>query len=357
MTNAFCGIDIMRQDHIDGAICILPILGELYKLSGLELPKEVREYRDMAEFVANLKQWYRNPQIDIQKKFSLVTNVMQNKDTLFLVCENHVRVRREQGICYVDATFAPEYSVRGDKKSTAKLTVKEAIEAMIEGIKSGERKYPDIEVNLICAVDRANTSERAVELVDIFSECNRNYVRAIDLVCDEVRDGPEKHIAMFKRAGEYGFKKACHAAEFVKHRPDEEKETVEQVAKNFAEDLSKRLDNLRVALFDLKADFINHGLGLCFDPELVGFVASHRLGVSICPANYIDSRLIHDVEIIGIPEMLEEGVPVILDVDDDLMFDGLEKTVKMCNLSDEQVRKISQNARDTRFGNRKEHKF
>lgn len=352
-----CEIDIFRQDHVDGAISRLSDLEDAYKLSGLEMPREVRDYDNLAGFKENLRRWYANPQIDIVRKFRLVTDVMQNPNTLFMMLENHVGVRAVQGLHYVDAICAPEYSVRGDKKSAAKLTVKEAITAMIEGIKSGEKKYPGIEVNLVCAFDRSNTPERAVELVEIFSECDRDYVVATDLVCDEATYGPQIHIPAFKRAKERGLRINCHAAEWVKNRPDSEKKTAEQVRKNFQEDLPGRLANLRTALFELEADFINHGLGLSSNRQLMEFMAERKIGVSVCPGNYIASKLISDFDTIGIPSMLEAGVPVVIDVDDDLMFEGIKPVVKMCNLTPEQVAKLNQNAWITRPGNRKEHKF
>ncbi len=348
-------IDIFRHDHMDGAICVLSILEDLYKLSGLELPKEVRDYQNLAELKDNLRRWYASPQIDIERKFRIVTNVMQNPDTLFLIAENHVRVRAAQGLRYVDAICAPEYAVRGDKKSAANLTVKEGIAALIEGIKSGEKKYPGIEVNLVCAFDRSNTPERAVELVDIFSECDRDYVVATDMVCDEATYGPQIHIPAFKRAKERGLRRNCHAAEWVKNRPDGEKETAEQIMRNFQEDLPGRLVNLRTALFELEADFINHGLGLFLDRQLMEFMAKRKIGVSVCPGNYIASKLVPRVDAIGIPILLEAGVPVVIDVDDDLMFDGIEPVVKMCGLAPEQVSKLNRNAWMTRPGNRKQH--
>ncbi len=351
------GIDIFRQDHMDGAICVLSILEDLYKLSGLEMPREVRDYNNLAELKENMRRWYASPQIDIVRKFRIVTDVMQNPETISLMAENHVRVRAAQGLRYVDAICAPEYSVRGDKRSAAKLTVKEAIAAKIEGIKSGEKKYPGVEVNLVCAIDRSNTPKRAVELVDIFSECDRDFVVATDLVCDEATYEPQIHIPAFKRAKERGLRRNCHAAEWVKNRPDNEKETAEQVRRNFQEDLPSRLANLRIALFELEADFINHGLGLSLDRELMEFMAERRIGVSVCPANYVASKLIPDADTIGIPTLLEANVPVVIDIDDDLMFDGIEPTVRMCNLTPEQIAKLNRNAWMTRPGNRKEHKI
>ena len=227
---------------------------------------------------------------------------------------------------------------------------------MIEGIKSAERKYPwDVEVNLVAAIDRSNTPERAVELVNIFADCDRDYMPAIDLVCDEPGHPPEKHILAYRRAKEVGLIRACHAAEWVKNRPDEEKTTPEQIHRNFVTDLPARLRNLRTALYELDANFIHHGLGLCFDKELMRFMSERQIGVSVCPGNYIPSKLIPNVSTIKILTLIEAGVPVTLDVDDDLMFEGIEGVVKMSNLTSQEVEQLNRNAWLTRFGHRKEH--
>jgi len=51
--------------------------------------------------------------------------------------------------------------------------------------------------------------------------------------------------------------------------------------------------------------------------------------------------------------MLETGVPVTLDIDDDLIFDDIRKVIKMTNLTKDQLQQLNRNAQETRFGNRK----
>ena len=102
-------------------------------------------------------------------------------------------------------------------------------------------------------------------------------------------------------------------------------------------------------------NFIHQGVGFCFDKELMRFMSERQIGVSVCPGNYIPSKLIPNVSTIKILTLIEAGVPVTLDVDDDLMFEGIEGVVKMSNLTSQEVEQLNRNAWLTRFGHRKEH--
>ena len=148
------GLDCLLHDHADGAITNLEKIQEYYKLSGIEMPAQIRNFLNLADLKQKVIEWYTNPQIDIVTKFGLLTNVLQNSDTLYLFGYQYVKVRAGQGIRYCEATFAPQYHVRGDNKSKAKLTEKEATEAFLAGMASAEKECPQIEANALVSIGR-----------------------------------------------------------------------------------------------------------------------------------------------------------------------------------------------------------
>ena len=117
----------------------------------------------------DMAKLFKDPQVDIVQKFSNTTGVMQSRETLSLAAESYVRVRAQQGLEYCEATVAPQYHVFGG------LTEKDAIEALIKGIKNGEAEFPDVEVNLLFTVGREVSSEEAVRLVNVAGEYDRDY--------------------------------------------------------------------------------------------------------------------------------------------------------------------------------------
>ena len=331
----------LLHDHLDGSRTLLPILPELYRLSGKLLP-----FEGNIDIHEGFKLLFANPQIDLVKKFSYATGVMQSKETLSLAAENYVQTRAQQGFLYCEATIAPQYHVFGG------LTIREAIGALIEGIKRGEDKHPQIEINLLLSVGREVSSDKAVELVESFADAaerDRDYCPGVGLVCDEASHPPVKHFGMFRRAYELGFKTSCHAGEWVRVPPD------------FNKDLPKILNNISAAIYILGANRIGHAIGLDYDPGLVKKVVKYNVGVEGCPGSNLTSGLIKNVGQLGIRDLLQNGVIYSLNPDDDLFMPDIDETFHICddwyNFTEEEKEKLLRNPWLSRFGNRKEHKF
>ncbi len=202
MTTPYWPQTALLHDHLDGSRPLLKIMPELARLSG-----EKYLFDPTRDHHGQIKRWFSDPQIDIVKKFSVTTGVMQTPETIMLAARQYVRYRALQGFKYCEATIAPQYHVfKG-------LTEEEAVQAFVEGIKEGEKDFPDVEVNLLFSVGREVSPEEGIRLVEVAAECDRNYVVGVGLVCDEAKDPPEKHEPMFRRAKQLGLKRTCHAGE------------------------------------------------------------------------------------------------------------------------------------------------
>ncbi len=329
------------HDHLDGSATLVPILPRLFELSGKKYP-----FDPLGNVLADMAKLFKNPQINIVQKFSNTTGVMQSRETLSLAAESYVRVRAQQGLEYCEATVAPQYHVFNG------LTEKQAIEALIEGIKRGEEQFPNVEVNLLFAVGREVGSEEAVRLVNVAGECDRNYVVGIGLVCDEAVHPPEKHRAMFRRAKELGFKTTCHAGEWCHYsfqKPD------------WKRDRDWLLRNIRIAVYDLEVDRLGHAIPLAYDRHLVQEVLERNIGIEGCPASNLNSGLIPDTQYLEIRKLLKTGILYSLNPDDDLFMPDLNEVFQICNaeynFTEEEKQKLLRNPWLSRFGNRKEHKF
>lgn len=351
----------MCHDHMDGAITNLEKIPEYYRLSGLELPPQIQSFQNLAELKQKVIAWYRNPQIDIVTKFGLLTNVLQNKDTLFLFGHQYTKVRAGQGIKYCEGTFAPQYHTRGDNKSKAKLTEKEAVEVVLEGMKAAEKEHTDIEPNMLVAIGREIIDkkhlewggvERAKRIIDVMANGDRSRMVGMSLVCDEAKYPPNLHTEIFDYANERGIPTDCHAGEWA-DLPGEDPES---------EEVHKRLlENQRFAVYRLKIKRGSHFRLLARDPELCRYMRDNNIGVSSCPGSYMYSGLIKSTRELGLNFLLGIGVKVSLNPDDDLFMDGIDNVYWMCdkeykfNLQERQL--LRMNAWNTRFGHRKEHKI
>ena len=344
MPAPYCGLDNMNHIHLDGSGGLIPILYDLHRLSNKLFP--LNPWQELKPQITAL---FQDPHKGIVEVFKTTTDILQNPVTLFLATEQCVIFYARKGLKYIELTIAPQYLTRGDGIWHKGLSIKEAIEIMIEGIKSGENKAKlegnDIEANLLISVGREISSGEAVNLVNIFGTCDHNYVVGIGLVCDEAGHPPEKHIPMFKRAKELGFKTTCHAGEWVNVPP------------NFQKDLPLLLKNIKTTVTDLGVDRIGHATALAHDKELVKMIVDKNIGIEGCPVSNLVCGAIPDLKSLKIKELLGAGVLYSLNSDDDIFMPNLDETFQLCNdvynFTPEEKQQMRLNAWKTRFGNRK----
>lgn len=80
-------------------------------------------------------------------------------------------------------------------------------------------------------------------------------------------------------------------------------------------------DEVWGALRGLDAERIGHAVGAADDPELLRYLADHRVTVEMCPTSNVCLKAVDDITAHPLPEMLAAGVPVTLSTDDPGMFD------------------------------------
>ncbi|WP_066950683.1 adenosine deaminase [Streptomyces lushanensis] len=74
------------------------------------------------------------------------------------------------------------------------------------------------------------------------------------------------------------------------------------------------------ALRDLRAERIGHGTSAVQDPELLAYLAEHRIPLEVCPTSNIATRAVADLDEHPIKAMVAAGVLVTVNSDDPPMF-------------------------------------
>ncbi|MGW6568776.1 adenosine deaminase [Streptomyces sp. NPDC054975] len=74
------------------------------------------------------------------------------------------------------------------------------------------------------------------------------------------------------------------------------------------------------ALKDLRAERIGHGTSAVQDPELLAYLAEHRIALEVCPTSNIATRAVVDLDEHPLKEMVAAGVLVTINSDDPPMF-------------------------------------
>lgn len=360
---------VMKHRHLDGDSTMVAVMPELHRLThGDTKPYPLNQWSGHQEQVA---EWFLEGGLhkNLVEKFKVTTGVMQNPVTIFKAVENFVVINGRRGF-KGEFILAPQYLVFGDRfcpKGT--LDEKKVVEIVIAGKKEGERKLRTEGINATFkmwgGIGREVPPEEAVRLTRVMLECDPDDVLGISLVCHEPSAPPEKFVEAFRLAKSEGRKTACHV-EWVKDREELEKDTPEKIHRNFLEDLPQLTKNLETAIHVLDVDQLDHGFGLAENPELMKAVADKGIVVTVCPGSLLTTRLINSIKMLKIREMLDAGVLLCWDVDDDICMPAYDKLGHMYreayakpssaeNLDrlKEDIDKLERNAEQALFGNRK----
>ncbi|MEW1638712.1 adenosine deaminase [Streptomyces sp. NPDC093801] len=74
------------------------------------------------------------------------------------------------------------------------------------------------------------------------------------------------------------------------------------------------------AIRELGAERIGHGTSSTQDPELLAYLAEHRIALEVCPTSNIATRAVTDLDRHPVKEMVRAGVLVTINSDDPPMF-------------------------------------
>lgn len=343
------GLDISRQDHVDGSDTLIDELPEYHKIIDKPYPFTFDARENHHEQIRKYFLFPR-PQKNIVEKFKLTTGIMQNPYAIFNIGKNFSLKRGRQGFTKAYATQAPQYCVFGDKICpNGVLNEYWVARIFVDGLREGEKIFAEknpgknIKTHFIFAIGREVTSDESVRLTKIALQFDKEDVPAIDFVCDEASHPLEKHIEAIRLARSENRDVHAHAGEWVNKESEEP---------NFNRDLPQLLENIRVAI-SLGCKTINHARALAYSKPLMKMVASLGIGISSCPGNYLASGYIKNIRELRLDEQIETGVKVFLDQDDNIMFPSLNEVAQMCiesGLTREHLKQMNQNAWDTRPG-------
>lgn len=74
------------------------------------------------------------------------------------------------------------------------------------------------------------------------------------------------------------------------------------------------------AIRDLGAERIGHGTSAMRDPQLVAYLAEHRIPLEVCPTSNVRTRAVADLAAHPLPAMIDAGMVVTINSDDPPMF-------------------------------------
>ena len=205
------------------------------------------------------------------------------------------------------------------------------LEAILRGTARAEATYPMV-VGLIGLLQRIKSVEDNAFWCDWILERKARFV-GMDLADDEVSYPASPFAPLFQKAKAQGLGITVHAGE-----PD-----VPGAAKN-----------ILIALDELGADRIGHGVQAIHDAEVVARLAKDGVPLELCPWSNVLTRAVPDLKSHPFKRLMDAGVRTTVNTDDHGVMDisliqECENLITHLGVSIDDIRQCNQWAREASF--------
>jgi adenosine deaminase len=268
--------------HLDGSLRPATLM-ELAREQGVELPSDdpgalvdylhVRDARSLEDYLA---------------RFELTLAVMQRSDALeriaFELCEDAAA----ENVRYMEIRYSPILMTREG------LPLPETVEAPLRGMERA-REALGIESRLIVCGIRNMDPDVSRDLADLTVAYKERGVVGFDLAGAEYNYPAKKHRDAFYTVLNANCNATIHAGEA--YGPE----------------------SIHQALHYCGAHRIGHGTRLHEDPDLMQYVADHRVPLEICLTSNVQTRAVESFAAHPLRRYFDAGVVVSLNTDNRLM--------------------------------------
>lgn len=270
--------------HLDGSIRPRTMI-ELAREQKVRLPSDDPQELARAVYVREAKSLE-----EYLERYTITLSVMQTAAALERIAYEFVLDAAADHIRYVEVRYCPALH-------TPALTLTQAIEAPLRGLKRGERETGTWARLIVCGL-RTLPPAVSRDLAQLAVDYRAEGVVAFDLAGAERGHPAREHVAAFQHALSHGLPCTCHAGE------------------------GDGPESIKQALHVCGAQRIGHGTRLHEDPELEWYVRERRVPLEMCLTSNVHTGTVRDVAEHPARRYLEQGCVVTLNTDSRLM-DGI----------------------------------
>jgi len=268
--------------HLDGSVRAETLL-ELAREHRIQLPRQTSE--ELASF---MRVDDAQSLEDYLRRFDVTISVLQSEEALERVAYELVEDAAEDGVRYIEVRNAPILNV------VQGLTLVQAVEAPLRGLRRGEKDFGITARFIICGL-RQFPPETSLELAKLAVEFKNDGVVAFDLAGGEKGNPASHHAEAFRYAREHNLGVTVHAGE------------------------GDGAESVRQAVHACGANRIGHGTRLIEDPELTQYVNDRRIALEVCLTSNVQTRVADSYATHPIREYFDRGLNVTLNTDNRLM--------------------------------------
>lgn len=300
--------------HLDGSLRLSTMLdlarqqGNVSRLpaNNEEELREILKEIDTSETLEAYLAWFR-----------YTLPLLQTRKALARVAYELAEDNARENVRYLEVRFGPILHTEDG------LSLEEVADAVLDGLRRAEEDF-GIQTSVIVCGLRDRYESASLRQAELAVAYHRRGVVAFDLAGGEAGNPPKHHRAAFYHARNHLLGLTIHAGE------------------------SWGPDSIHQALFFCGAHRIGHGTSLYRDPDLMQYVADHRIPLEICPTSNVQTHVVPSLEAHPLTRYVEAGVPVTINTDNRLfsrttVTDELWRVHEHCGLGADALREIALN--------------
>ena len=256
------------------------------------------------------------------EKFDLPGQCLMDEEGLREAGYDVLRSMYQENVGYAEVRFAPLLS------ETSDMDCRKVIEAVIAGMNKGKQDF-GVEYGIITCAMRHHSAEENLRMLQIVREYLGDGVCAADLAGAEALYPMSEFMDVFETVKKLGMPFTLHAGE--------------------CGNVQNIIDSVEAG-----AGRIGHGIAMRGHRELQSELAKKGIGIEMCPISNLQTKAVQSTAEYPLREFLDAGLKVSINTDNRTVSNTslakeLEFVQKTYGVSDEEIRKMMQNAVETAF--------
>lgn len=273
--------------HLDGNIRPATILA-LGQKHHLRLPANTLE-----DLIPHVRVMSQEPDlVSFLSKLDWGVKVLADYDACRQIAYENVEDALNARIDYTELRFSPWYMAM-----THGLHPEGVVEAVIDGVTAGSRDF-GVKVNLIGILSRTFGPKACQQELNACLAFKEKLV-AIDLAGDEQGQPGALFVHHFHQVRDAGLQITVHAGE------------------------AEGPESIWQAIRELGATRIGHGVKAIYDPQLMDYLAEHKIGIESCLTSNIQTNTFPNIESHPLKQFLDHGILATINTDDPAV-EGIE---------------------------------
>jgi adenosine deaminase len=271
-------VDLHR--HLEGSIRLSTMM-DVAKVYSITLPLRP----DLRSLVA-MQATDRLDADTFLAKFQVLRLFYRSPEVIARITAEAIEDAAADGVQYMDLHFTPVALSRYQG-----FLLSDVMDWVARSAADAARKYAVI-VRLIASVNRHESIQLAEQVVRLAAERRHLGIVGVDLAGNEAEYSGRPFVGLFREAHAAGLALAVHAGEWG------------------------GAENVRMALEEMQADRVIHGVRVMEDPSVVALARERNIPFAVCLTSNVQTGVVSSLEQHPLLAMLLAGLNISINTDD-----------------------------------------